>query len=121
MRRCNRSDLRQRRRTRERERFWIESPPKSNKDPDCDVWLPRLEYQLQSHLHLAWTAITQGIPVGHIRGAGNGSESGAVDRHVGQREIGVIQEVEELRTELQLESLVDARRLNNGEVRDVIA
>src|SRR5580765_97895 len=68
-----------------------------------------LEHQLECQLNEPRTSIAQGIYVGHIRGAGNCAESRAIQRHIRQCEVRVVEDIEELRAELQVDSLAKHR------------
>ena len=46
---------------------------------------------------------------------------GAVHRHIRQREVRMVEDIEELRAELQVDSLADPRRLHHGEIGRVRA
>src|SRR5215831_16772361 len=80
----------------------------------------RSEDQLQRQLDLARAAIAQWIAICHIRRARNGTEAGAVDRYIGQGEVRMVQDIEELRAELQMETFVDACRLDDRQICAVV-
>src|SRR5215467_14614652 len=81
----------------------------------------RSEDQLQRQLDLARAAIAQWIAICHIRRARDGAEAGAVDRYVGQGEVRMVEDIEQLPAELEMETFVDSCRLDNRQVCDVVS
>ena len=53
------------------------------------------------------------------RSAGDRAERGTVDGHVRQREIRMVEDIEELGAELQVHALADPRRLQHRKIRQV--
>ncbi len=69
-----------------------------------------LEGQFQAKLNHAWASIPQPrIARGHIRRRADSAERFAIELHVGQSEIGMVENVEKLRAEPQRPVLGDAR------------
>jgi hypothetical protein len=64
---------------------------------------PFLEHQFRRYLHLARAAVTERISSGEIGRARDHSECRAVDRHVRQTEVGMVEDVEKLWAKLQAE------------------
>src|SRR5437899_9499409 len=71
------------------------------------------KHQLQCELHQPRPTVAQRIPVGDVHRTGNGSERRAVYSHVRQREVRVVEEVEELAAELQVHPFGNFGRLQH--------
>src|ERR1700730_18631279 len=93
------------------------------------VCLRRLDLQPQAELHYAWTAPTQArIALRNVRRLGDesrGTRAGVYravgvdargDKTVGQREVRMVENIEDFPTELQLEGFAKFKNLGEGEV-----
>src|SRR5581483_6364196 len=72
--------------------------------------MAHLEDELHGKLQLPWAAVAKRIAVCDIHGTRNRTERGAVHRHIRQSKIRVIENIEELSTELQARSVGDRCR-----------
>src|SRR5262245_31370421 len=74
---------------------------------------------LQRELNQSRPSIAERISIRHIGRAGDRAEGGTVDRHVRQRKIGMVENVEELRAELQVHAVAHRYGLQHRKIRQV--
>src|SRR5258708_19844857 len=79
-----------------------------------------LKLQSQPELHDAWTASPESrIPLCHIRSLRNLSERRRPERPLGKCEVGMVEQVEKLRPELQQQRFSETEVLSRGKIQIV--